>query len=126
MQQEEDALSCLHTAVSKKFTYEDLKALVQMFVNNLSAAEGATFTADIPLGTEALDHEEEAKVTDTLQTDPDSEYSTLLPSTTQNLQGYTDTFTPSQQAAFHWLSVKLDSGCKLSLLVQQVLASPMS
>ena len=44
-----DALSSLHTAMSR-FKYEDLKALVQLFVDNayLSAAEGDTFMADIP------------------------------------------------------------------------------
>ena len=114
---EGDALSCLHTAVSKGFKYEDLKALVQLFVDNayLSAAEGDTFMADIPLGTETT--EEEAEVSDTLLTDPGSEYGTLLPSTTQNVQGYVDTFTPSQLAAFQWLTEKLDSGCKLSAAI---------
>ena len=42
---EGDALSCLHTAVSKGFKYEDLKALVQQ-LHYLSAAEGDTFMAD--------------------------------------------------------------------------------
>ena len=77
---EGDALSCLHTAVSKGFKYEELKTLVQLFVDHefLSASEGDSFMADIPLGAQA--DEEEAEVTDTLLTDPGSDYGSLLPS----------------------------------------------
>ena len=91
---EGDALSCLHTAVSKGFKYEELKTLVQLFVdhNFISANEGDTFMADIPLGADIV--EEEAEVTDTLLADPDSEYGTLLPHSKQNLQSYEDKFTP--------------------------------
>ena len=107
---EGDALSCLHTAVSKGFKYDDLKDLVQLFVDNayLSAPEGHTFMADIPLGTEI--HEEEAEVTDALLTDSGTEYRTLLPSTTQNVHSYVSTFMPSQKAAFQWLTDKFNSG----------------
>ena len=76
-----DALSCLHTAVSKGFQYEQLKTLVQLFVGHglLSSGEGDSFMADIPLGAQA--DEEEAEVTDALLTDPGSEYGSLLPNT---------------------------------------------
>ena len=114
---EGDALSCLHTAVSKGFKYEELKTLVQLFVDHefLSASEGDSFMADIPLGAEA--DEEEAEVTDTLLTDPGSDYGSLLPNAKQNLQSYADSFTPSQQAAFEWLTDKLQSGDKLSAAI---------
>ena len=108
-----DALSCLHTAVSKGFNNEELKSLVQLFVDHdfLSTSDGDAFMADIPLGVQAV--EEEAEVTDALPTDPGSEYGTLLPNTKQNLQSYANKFTPSQDAAFQWLTGKLDSGDKL-------------
>ena len=114
---EGDALSCLHTAVSKGFKYEELKTLVQLFVDHefLSASEGDSFMADIPLGAEA--DEEEAEVTDTLLTDPGCDYGSLLPNAKQNVQSYVDTFTPSQQAAFEWLTGKLQCGDKLSAAI---------
>ena len=114
---EGDALSCLHTAVSKGFKYEELKTLVQLFVDHefLSANEGDSFMADIPLGAQA--DEDEAEVTDTLLTDPGSDYGSLLPSAKQNLQSYAATFTPSQQAAFQWITDKLQSGDKLSAAI---------
>ena len=110
---EADALSCLHNAVSNGFKYEELKTLVQLFVNHdfLTTSEGDSFMADIPLGPQAA--EEEAEVTDTLLADPSSEYGSLLPNTKQNLQSFADTFTPSQEAAFKWLTSKLNSGEKL-------------
>ena len=101
---EGDALSCLHTAVSKGFKYEFL-----------TASEGDSFMADIPLGAEA--DEEEAEVTDTLLTDPGCDYGSLLPNAKQTVQTYADTFTPSQQAAFEWLTGKLQCGNKLSAAI---------
>ena len=103
--------------MSKGFKYEELKTLVQLFVDHdfLSASEGDSFMADIPLGAQA--DEEEAEVTDTLLTDPGSDYGTLLPSAKQSLQSYAATFTPSQQAAFQWLTDKLQSGDKLSAAI---------
>ena len=114
---EGDALSCLHTAVSKGFKYDELKTLVQLFVDYefLTASEGDSFMADIPLGAEA--NEEEAEVTDTLLTDPGCDYGSLLPNAKQNVQSYADTFTPSQQAAFEWLTGKLQCGDKLSAAI---------
>ena len=114
---EADALSCLHNAMSKGFKYEELKTLVQLFVDHafLTTSEGDNFMADIPLGPQA--DEEEAEVTDTLLTDPSSEYGTLLPNTRQNLQSFAGTFTPSQEAAFQWLTSKLDSGDTLSAAI---------
>ena len=114
---EGDALSCLHTAVSKGFKYEELKTLVQLFVDHefLTASEGDSFMADIPLGAEA--DEEEAEVTDTLLTDPGCDYGSLLPNAKQTVQTYADTFTPSQQAAFEWLTGKLQCGDKLSAAI---------
>ena len=111
---EGDALSCLHIAVSKGL-YEEFKSLVQLRVCFLSTSDGDAFMADIPLGVQAV--EEEAEVTDALPTDPGSEYGTLLPNTKQNLHSYAGTFTPSQGAAFQWLTGKLDSGDKLSAAI---------
>ena len=60
---------------------------------------------------------EEAEVTDTLLTDPGSDYASLLSSAKQNLQSYADTFTPSKQASFEWLMGKLQTGDKLSTAI---------
>ena len=68
--------------------------------------------ANIPLGPQA--DEEDAEVTDTLLADPSNEYSCLLPNVKQNLKSFACTFTPSQEAAFQWLTSKLDSGDTLS------------
>ena len=115
--EEADALSCLHNAVSKGFKYEELKTLVQLFVDHdfLMASEGDSFMADIPLNPQA--DEEEAEVTDTLLTDPSNEYSSLLLDTKQNLQRFAGTSTPSQEAAFQWLTSKLDSGDTLTAAI---------
>ena len=58
---EGDAFSCLHTAVSKGFKYEEFKTLVQLFVDHefLTASEGDSFMADIPLGVDADEEEAE-------------------------------------------------------------------
>ena len=111
---EADTLSCLHNAVSQGFKYEELKTLVQLFVDHdfLTASEGDSFMADIPLGPQT--DEEDAEVTDTLLADPSNEYSSLLPNVKQNLKSFAGTFTPSQEAAFQWLTSKLDSGDTLS------------
>ena len=45
--------------------------------------------------------------TDALLAEPGSEYGTLLPNTEQNLQIYADSFTPSQEADFQWLTGNL-------------------
>ena len=52
---------------------------MQLFVDHefLSVSEGDNIMADIPLGAQA--DEEEAEVTDTLLTDPASDYGSLLP-----------------------------------------------
>ena len=101
-EKEGDALNCLHTVVSKGFKYEELKTLVQLFVDNkfISANEGDVFMADIPLGAET--NEEEAEVTDTLLGDVSNDCGTLLPHTNANLQRYKDKYTPSQKCAFEW------------------------
>ena len=56
-------------------------------------------------------------MTDTLLTDPSSEYGSLLPRPKKNVQSYSATFTPSQAAAFQCLTDKLDSGKKLSATI---------
>ena len=94
---EGDVVSCLHTAVSKRFKYEELRTLVQLFVDHkfLSASEGDNFMADIPLGAEA--DEEEAEVTDTLLTDPGCDYGSLLPN------------APSRMFRAMWIHSRLHS-----------------
>ena len=49
--------------------------------------------------------------------DLSSVYGSLLPTAKQNVQSYVDTFTPSQQAAFEWLTGKLQCGDKLSAAI---------
>ena len=112
-EKEGDALNCLHTVVSKGFKYEELKTLVQLFVDNkfISANEGDVFMADIPLGAET--NEEEAEVTDTLLGDVSNDYGTLLPYTNANLQRYKDKYTPSQKCAFEWVTEKIERGKKI-------------
>ena len=116
-EKEGDALNCLHTVVSKGFKYEELKTLVQLFVDNkfISANEGDVFMADIPLGAET--NEEEAEVTDTLLGDVSNDYGTLLPYTNANLQRYKDKYTPSQKRAFEWVTEKIERGKKISAAI---------
>ena len=56
-------------------------------------------------------------VTDTLLADPSNDYGSLLPNTKQNLQSFAGTFTSSQEAAFQWLTSKLNSGDTLSAAI---------
>ena len=56
----------------------------------LTASEGNSFIADIPLGAEA--DEEGAEVTDTLLTDPGCDYGSLLPNAKQTVQSYADIY----------------------------------
>lgn len=106
-----DALSCLQSAISRGFHTDQLRSLAQLYVEHgfLSDDEADAFLSDIPVLGE---HDEtEAKVTDTMLGDPQSDLGDLVPPAADvDVQNFINTFTESQLRAYRWVEGQFEQG----------------
>ena len=113
-----DALCCMHSALSRGFNLEYLRALAQLYIDHgfLTQNEADLFLADIPVLGEY--DKQEATVTDQMLADPDCGMGNLVTTPViESLDNLISTFTPSQKRAFEWFQGQLELGKPLQVAI---------
>ena len=101
-----DVKANLQDAVKRGFTLENIRTLVQMYLEHsfLDELEADAFLSTLQSGTE--NNEEIREVTDQLF--GNGEDDKLLPPQSKSLQEYLKNFTDSQKRAFEWISNNIE------------------
>lgn len=101
-----DVKANLQDAVKRGFTLENIRTLVQMYLEHsfLDELEADAFLSTLPSGTE--NNEEIREVTDQLFGNDEDDK--LLPPQSKSLQEYLKNFTDSQKRAFEWISNNIE------------------
>ena len=112
--EQHDARATLMDAVKHGFSFENIKAIVKMYIEHqfLDEDEADAFLTTLPTGTS--NKEDVREVTDQLLDDQDG--GSLLPLHHLPLEEYTGKFTASQQRAFDWLKYSAEQN-SLQILV---------
>ena len=104
--EQHDARATLMDVVKRGFSFENIKAIVKMYIEHqfLDEDEADAFLTTLPTGTS--NKEDVREVTDQLLDDQDG--GSLLPPHHLPLEEYTGKFTASQQRAFDWLKYSVE------------------